>query len=268
MLYSYGVQLGMQLMLNGQIKKGLQYTLNPVNYWRTLEYRHVFDLAGFQEGDRVLDIGSPKLLSLYLADRLKARVTSTDIHDYFIPDFRLFQRLKQIPSERLRMREEDGRALSFPGASFDKVYSISVVEHIPDDGDSRCVKEIKRVLAPGGRCLITVPFSPKSRVDYCQDGFYWDQASTKLEDGRIFFQRRYSETDLFERLIIPSGMRLKHLKYFGETLMPRSERQLDDYLNIWSGPVQPLLSKLFLSKPADSWKDLKKPLCALLVLEN
>ena len=81
-------------------------------------------------------------------------------------DCRRSPTVEGVPPERLHLAVEDGRRLSFPDDSFDKVYSLSVLEHIPDDGDSACVTEIARVLRPGGECYLTVPFWPQSRTDF------------------------------------------------------------------------------------------------------
>lgn len=273
MLYTYGTTLGMKMLLRGEWKRSLPYLVKPVNYWRTAEYRFVVREADFQASDRVLDIGSPKLLSIYLADKIGAQVFSTDIESYFVRDLSLFQEIQSISPEKLRIMIEDGRRLSFDDNSFSKVYSISVVEHIPDDGDTECLKEIGRVLAQGGRCIITVPFSSDSYVENKQSNeFYWARSSVFSGDGKIFYQRHYSEEDLFARLIRPSGLALRKLMYIGEKVLGSSEREVMDYLPrqvlFGVGPFHPLLSKLLLTKPVASWQELKKPLCALLVLEK
>lgn len=268
MLYNYGIKLGIKLLLRGKLKQSLRYLIKPVDYWRNLEYQLVYDEADFQSSDRILDIGSPKLLSLYLAKKVGAEVFSTDIEDYFVQEFSFLRQVENISPEKFNIKVEDGRNLSFDDDYFNKIYSISVIEHIPDDGDIECLKEIRRVLSKGGRCVITVPFSPTARIDYKKDDFYWARSSSTLEDGEVFFQRRYSEEDLFYRLINPSGLILKKLKYIGENVMINSKRELCDILVPATGPIHPLMSKLFHSKPVDSWKNLKKPLCALIVLEK
>ena len=150
------------------------------------------------------------------------------------------------------------------------MFSLSVLEHIPDDGDSACVTEIARVLVPGGECYLTVPFWPQSRSDYVDDdAVYWTKHSVAAGDGKVFYQRRYSEDDLFERLIRPSGLTLKELEVRrreGDGRAPTSSSS--DRLPLVSGPIQPLLSMLFHTEPVDSWRSLEKPLCALIVLEK
>src|SRR3712207_8939918 len=84
------------------------------------------------------------------------------------------------------MRRRPPRSTLFPyttlfrsNDTFTKVYSISVLEHIPDDGDTRCAAEIGRVLAPGGTAVLTVPFAPTSRDEYTKP----DRKSTRLNSS-------------------------------------------------------------------------------------
>lgn len=269
MLVAYGMKVGGKLVLKGKLRLAVPYLGRPVNYWRAVEYRLISDAARFQRRDRVLDVGSPKLLSLYLAKVVGAEVYATDIDDYFVERLETVAEVEGVPPDRLHIRVEDGRQLSFPDQSFDKVYSLSVVEHIPDDGDTACIKEIARVLVPGGECYLTVPFWPESRTDVIADGaVYWTEHSTASGEGQVFYQRRYSEADLSERLIEPSGLQLKELKYVGEKVMTESDGEFSDRLPLLSGPVQPLLSRLLHTKPTASWRELKKPLCALVVLRK
>lgn len=92
--------------------------------------------------------GSPKLLSLWVAEKIGAQVVATDIEAYFIEEYELLRQVRHVPPERLRLAVEDGRRLSFEDDTFDRVYSLSVLEHIPYEGDSECVRELARVLAP------------------------------------------------------------------------------------------------------------------------
>ena len=51
------------------------------------------------------------------------------------------------------------RRLSSRHAVEDHVFSILGVEHIPEDGDSRTMREIRRVRCPGGMLALAVPFA-------------------------------------------------------------------------------------------------------------
>jgi len=229
MIHYYGMRLGIESFLKGRItREAIKNVIVPANYWRTLEYRLTFDALSATPADRILDVGSPKLLSFYLADRVGAEVYSTDIEDYFVPDYVAFRSMRKIPESRFRPLRADGRQLPFPDSHFTRAYAISVLEHVPGTGDADCMRELARTLAPGGICALTVPFSPKSRDEFKRPKeFYWSQAS--VESGNpsmVFYQRRYSENDLETRLVLPSGMRLKKLLYLGDRLPLKDGREV------------------------------------------
>jgi SAM-dependent methyltransferase len=262
MLYKYNLWLALKFA-----QKSLFYLKHPPNYWRALEYKLVLQEGVFKENDVILDIGSPKLLSLYLAKVVCAKVFATDIDDSFIENLKFLRWLENINPQKLHIGVEDGRHLSFDDGYFNKVYSISVIEHIPDQGDTECVKEIARVLSKNGRCIITVPFWPTTKIDYKDEkDFYWSKHSAEMENGSIFYQRRYSEQDLFERIINPSALTLEKLQFIGERVLTKSKKELIEILPRRASFIEPLLSRLLLKKPVDSWKSLKKPLAALIVL--
>jgi SAM-dependent methyltransferase len=50
----------------------------------------------------------------------------------------------------------DAHGLPFREGSFDTVLCLEMLEHVPDP--DRCLQQIVRVLRPGGRLLLTVPF--------------------------------------------------------------------------------------------------------------
>jgi SAM-dependent methyltransferase len=266
-IHSYGLSIGLKSLTRGKVRQALPKLIAPVNYWRRIEYDFVLRNGQFQKNQRVLDIGSPKLLSLYLARFLDVDVHATDIDGYFVADYEFMRQLDGIPKERYHVSVEDGRKLSFPDNSFDRVYSVSTLEHIPDTGDTACIKEVARVLKPSGRCLLTVPVWPHSRVDYLeQKRFYWAKHSVEAPDSKIFYQRRYDERELFERLVKPSGLKLEKIEYVGEKVLHNSNKELVEFLPPLTGPVHPLMSSLFHTKPVERWTDLKKPLAGMIVL--
>lgn len=57
---------------------------------------------------------------------------------------------------------QDATSMSFPNESFDCVYSISVIEHIPND--EKALTECMRVLKPGGLFVFTTDFMPNSKI--------------------------------------------------------------------------------------------------------
>lgn len=271
--YAYALKVGAKELSHGDIKHSIRHLLVPVPYWRLVEFRLVRDAGHFQGNDRILDIGSPKLLSIYLAKTLGADVYATDIDDYFISEYAKLQSLEKLPPDKFHVQVEDGCHLTFANDFFTKVFSISVLEHIPNEGDSECAKEIGRVLAPGGLAMMTVPFSPTSRNIYKKaNQIYWVKPGEEGGDQAAFFQRRYSETDLYERLIKPSGLRLKQLLFVGERVLQHSTKEVFEYVPFYgmvlSGLAHPVLSRMFHTAPSPSWQSMGKPLCALVVLEK
>jgi SAM-dependent methyltransferase len=63
--------------------------------------------------------------------------------------------------------------LSCPDSSFDCVVALSVIEHVPDV--ERALKEMYRVLAPGGRMLVTTDCSPEPTA-YARGVRYFSEA--------------------------------------------------------------------------------------------
>ena len=60
-----------------------------------------------------------------------------------------------------KLKCEDARKMSFKDSSFKSVLSVSVLEHIP--AVDKVLREVYRVLKPGGRFLLTVPGARFSR---------------------------------------------------------------------------------------------------------
>ena len=55
----------------------------------------------------------------------------------------------------LDLQVEDARALPFGDASFDAIACVSVIEHVPGEGDAAAMAEMWRVLRPGGVLHLT-----------------------------------------------------------------------------------------------------------------
>lgn len=66
-----------------------------------------------------------------------------------------FERAAQAGQRCLRIINAAGENLPYPAASFDLILSHEVLEHVADD--VLAVREMIRVLRPGGRALIFVP---------------------------------------------------------------------------------------------------------------
>jgi cyclopropane fatty-acyl-phospholipid synthase-like methyltransferase len=178
-LHLFELWLGARTLPSAPIA-GLKCMVLPVEYIRCAGTRYILHHLDVRAGQRVLDIGSPKLLLVFLAARLRAEVHATDLVDYFFQTYNVDARLA-IGRERNRyhMASEDLRTLTCPSAHFERVFSISAIEHIPDGGDTRAIQEIAWVLAPGGIVCLTVLWSD-----------HWDLEELKHRgDPDVYWER-------------------------------------------------------------------------------
>lgn len=204
-----------RLMFNGHILRILH---NPLNYIRRQEIPLTMYLLKPKVGEEILDISSPKLLSIYLIFKLGLKnVTMSDIDDYFVKDVDQFSKLYK---SKCFSGVFDARELPYDSNSFCKIFSISVLEHIPGKGDIEAIKEMARVLKVGGEMVITVPTNMMYIEEYLKKAsFYWKNKSIKKDD-KVFFQRRYDPTSILNRLTAP-GLRIKKIIYLCEKRIKR-----------------------------------------------
>ena len=183
----------------------------PMNYWRCLETPLTAWGLQAKPAHVVLDLGSPKLLALYLSLQGYS-VIATDISDYFIKDLRQLQYELVISS--LQIAVAAGQHLPMQSDSIDCAYSVSVLEHIPNRGDAEVMAEVGRVLKPKGTFCLTVPFYSKY-VEEFRPGIYWSKFSVQDERG-VFFQRRYDLASLRERLLNDPCLEAELVIYMAE----------------------------------------------------
>jgi len=225
---------------------GLKRLVLPVSYWRTREFAYVARQIRAPRGSRVLDLGSPKDLATILARRRQLMVTAVDILPEAVELSERYSRAQSLDGDGVglvRSIVQDGRKLAFKDHTFDAAYAVSVLEHVPDEGDSATVRELTRVVRPGGYVILTVPYDDHYRETYVNKPVY----ERKQIDGPVFYQRHYDHHTLEERLIRPSRAELVDLEFWGEGVF-RVERLLSSnrLLDILSSPFHPLLAWLFL----------------------
>ena len=112
---------------------------------------HIPEAAGFAStrGLRVLEIGCGLGSDGARFAVAGADYTGVDLTDAAIELARKRFELFSLPGT---FRTEDAESLDFADASFDLVYSHGVLHHTPDTEGA--VKEIYRVLRPGGRAIV------------------------------------------------------------------------------------------------------------------
>ena len=100
-------------------------------------------------------------------------------------------------------QQMDALNLAYTDNYFDRVFSISVIEHIGDNGDSEVMKEIWRVLKPGGLFIFTVPVKKIYEIEYRDKDEYNLNPDKKFAE--YFFQRIYDKQKIDERLLSSIG---------------------------------------------------------------
>jgi SAM-dependent methyltransferase len=139
---------------------------------------------------------------------------------HFAPEWALRRRLSQIrhlryvtadlsqPDVDLHL---DITAVELPDASFDAVICSHVLEHVDDD--AAAMRELRRITAPGGWCLVMVP------LDVTRERTYEDRSIVEpAERRRAFWQ------DDHVRLYAPDvGERLRGAGFEVECVEPEQE---------------------------------------------
>jgi len=261
-LWFFGVMLGLKTIyklktINLRI---LEMIILPMNYWRCIETPLILKGLNPKKEEEILDIGSPKLLSLFLAKKFGAKVISSDINEYFINYSKNFSKILGI-KDRYNIKTIDARKINLKDNSIDKVYSLSVFEHIPKEGDKKAIKEVKRILKNNGIFILTIPYTKDFKVEYKNPRKFYYSNSKKRE--KVFYQRYYDEKALDERIITPSGMTLIDKKYVGQKskLLSKFSFPFFSFLNL-------ILSKLNHSGPSENLENVKNPCMAYLVLKK
>jgi SAM-dependent methyltransferase len=187
--YRTSWRLGFRALARGRVPRhALTRIAIPMDPSRYLEFPDVVAELGADGGARVLDLASPKLVAVELARR-GARVTSVDALEPEIGAWR------ELASRQPGVTFEvgDGRRLRFEDGSFDRAYSISVIEHIAGGGDAAALRELARVVRPGGRVVITMPYAAEYHEDWRDEPVYGSQEGV---NGRYFFERWYDDARL------------------------------------------------------------------------
>jgi SAM-dependent methyltransferase len=83
--------------------------------------------------------------------------------------------------------------LPFEDGSFDRAYSLSVLEHIPAGGDREALGELARVVTPDGRVVLTLPYAERYHEDWREAPLYGQREAT---NGSFFFERWYDKEHL------------------------------------------------------------------------
>jgi SAM-dependent methyltransferase len=157
------------------------------------------------EGQRVLDLGgASSLLSCYLADR-GCDVTAIDLDPDLVAHA---SHLAEVMDWRMQAIQADMADLDLPPETFDHIFSVCVLEHLPWRRRARAAGLWARLLKPEGSVGLTFDYR-------CP------HADTRLD----------APDDLSAQLIAPSGLRVRGNREFVDNGL----RYLESPYYFWFG---------------------------------
>jgi len=183
----------------------------PIDYMRYAEFESILSDLDIAPKMKILDVSSPQWFTLFLASQNpETTFYYMNIIDSEIKPFRKIADVLQL--HNIVFLKGDVRHLAFPVDTFDRIISISVIEHVfpAESGDATALKEIEAVMKSSGRFLMTIPYKAKANIVYLDTPVY-ERADAK----RSFFAREYDQIT-FNALIEQSGFSAAGIKYLCE----------------------------------------------------
>lgn len=143
------------------------------NRTRIAEYPWAFHATPVEAGMTALEIGGSLAGFQFVLSRLGLEVTNLDPGEAaergWPLDESTFALLNRAFRTKVQLRKSFLEEAEFADDSFDRIYCISTIEHIPETRLSSLLQEIGRVLRPGGHCVLTIdlfldlaPFTDRS----------------------------------------------------------------------------------------------------------
>ena len=112
------------------------------------KFKEIATLLGQTEGLHCLDIGGDNGVISYLLRQRGGKWKSADLDESSVHSIR-----ELVKTDVYQI---DGRPTLFRDNEFDRVVIVDFLEHIPSDGEF--LKELFRILKPGGILIINVPY--------------------------------------------------------------------------------------------------------------
>jgi len=135
--------------VNNKLEKILSKT-GDLNFRRRVVT--MLDYLDIQPGEKILDIGCGEGFYSMIFDQLyDCEVIAVDYDSEILS----LARKRLGDSQKVTLEQGDIINLRFPDNYFDKIVCTEVLEHIEED--EKAIKELYRVLKPGGTIAITVP---------------------------------------------------------------------------------------------------------------
>jgi ubiquinone/menaquinone biosynthesis C-methylase UbiE len=183
--------------------------------------------------DQVLDIGCGNGRAVFFTRPSCAQMVAVDAGDHFASE----------AMATVDLTRGDIRRLPFSDASFDKAYSLDVLEHLTEEGVRAMLTEARRVLRPGGLLFVYSHVMMSSRLASFQRGVnrlvrWLDRRG--LVDNRPERERKSDHRnalvsyELLEGLLAGAGFRIERIRYYNvvfkavieDLMLPLAEHNL------------------------------------------
>lgn len=128
----------------------IRFTYSP---FKIIEFEEMTRRVDFRGDERALDIGCGDGLQTLLLGEKVGHITGIDVNSGFIADARGYADL-HASRARADFLDQPLEKIGFEADHFDLVFSICVIEHIPNHEE--VLAECLRILKPGGRIIFTV----------------------------------------------------------------------------------------------------------------
>ncbi len=163
--------------------------------------------------DRVLDIGCGNGRFVFFKRPSCAELVGIDAGAHFAPE----------PLRSVDLARGDVRLLPFADRSFDKAYSLDVLEHLSEEGVVSMLSEARRVLRPGGKLFVYSHVMMSSKLAVFQRAVnrlvrYLD--SKGLVDNAPERERKsdhrnaLSSYEKLDAILVRTGFEIESIRYY------------------------------------------------------
>jgi ubiquinone/menaquinone biosynthesis C-methylase UbiE len=189
--------------------------LGQTSWVTTEESERIPELLGLRRESTVLEIGCGSgMYAIHLAKRVGSRVTAVDVNPHAIAGAAQLAAASGLDRLVQFAQGDLSRALGFADGSFDAAYANDVLCHIPER--PRLLRELARVLRPGGRLLFSDALVIGGVVSQVE-------LATRSSIGLYFF----SPPGENERLLVSSGFTVLSANETSEQAAEIAERWRD-----------------------------------------
>ena len=187
--------------------------------------------------DRVVDIGCGNGQIVFYQRASCAQLVGVDAGEHFAPE----------AAATVDLTRGDIRRLPFASRSFDKAYSLDVMEHLPEKGIRAMLSETRRILRPGGLFFVYSHVMMSSRLASFQRGVnrlvHWLDRRELLDNQPERDRKADHVNDLksYEqlfRLVEETGFRVESIRYYNVVFKALIEDLLLPVVehNVWGRP--------------------------------